>query len=120
MHTPRLRWRDYRTESGARPVKDYIHGLSDADQTAIAAAMKEVTQEGLRVARKLTADLFEIRAIGLKAHYRLIFAPEAKYILLAVDIFDKDTQKLPAAIRKRAEGRLRDWRQRGRAKARTG
>jgi phage-related protein len=110
--SPHLRWRWYRSASGNAPVKDFLDVLSDVDHAAVVAAMNEVRREGLTVARRLTGDLWEIRAIGIKAHYRLIFSQEGRRALLALDVFDKDTQRTPARILKRAEQRLRDWRAR--------
>lgn len=96
-------------------MKEFLDAISDFDRAAIVAAMKESCAEGLRVARHIEGDVYEIRATGLKAHYRLLFAAEARFIFLAIDIFDKDTQKLPPQIKRRALERLRDWRSRGSA-----
>jgi phage-related protein len=77
--------------------------------------MYEARKHGTRVARHLVEDLYELRVDGEKAHYRLIFAQEAKFVLLAIDIYDKDTQRIPTHVRARAVDRLRDWRTRGEA-----
>jgi phage-related protein len=77
--------------------------------------MKEVTTLGLRMSRRIGRDLYEIRAYAPGAHYRLIFSQETKFVLLALHVFDKDTQKLPLPIRRLAEDRLKDWRSRGSA-----
>ena len=107
-----MHWRWYRTTAGRAPVKDFLGTLSDIDHAAIVAAMTEVRREGLGSARRVVGDLWEIRAVGLKAHYRLIFAHEGRRVLLALDIYDKDTQRMPLNIRQRAEQRLKDWRSR--------
>jgi phage-related protein len=86
--------------------------LSDADYSAIVVAMNEVRREGLAAARHIEGDLYEIRRSGQKAHYRVIFALEGRRILLALDVYDKDTQKMPLEIKRRCEQRLRDWRAR--------
>lgn len=109
---PQLRWRWYRTAAGKAPVREFLDGLSDVDHAAIVAAMTEVKHEGLVVARRVVGDLWEIRAVGVKAHYRLIFSHEGRRGLLALDIYDKDTQRMPLNIRKRSEQRLQDWRSR--------
>ena len=109
---PQLRWRWYRTRSGNAPVKDFLDDLSDVDHAAVAAAMGEVRREGLATARRLDDDLWEIRAVGVKAHYRLIFSHEGKRALLALDVFDKDTQRTPLHVLRRARQRLRDWHER--------
>lgn len=41
------KWRDYRTTSGRRPVKEFIAKLSDDDAASVAAAMQEVRAGGL-------------------------------------------------------------------------
>lgn len=111
----KARWRFYRSASGRCPVKEFLEDLPDQDKKAIAAAMTDAETEGTKIARHVVGDLYELRADGLKAHYRLIFSQEAKWILLAVDVFDKDTQRLPEHIKQRALARLRDWRERGAA-----
>ncbi len=110
--SPHVRWRWYRTESGNAPVKDFLDALSDVDHAAVVAAMNEVKREGLGVARRLDDDLWEVRAVGVKAHYRLIFSHEGRRVLLALDIFDKDTQRTPLNVLKRTRRRLRDWHER--------
>ena len=108
-----LRWRWYRTASGSAPAKDFLSGMSDIDHAAVVASMREVQREGLASARRLVGELWEIRAVGVKAHYRLIFCQEGRRVLLALDVFDKNTQRTPPNILKRAEQRRRDWRARG-------
>lgn len=56
-HQIRRRWRDYQTEMGRRPVKEFLDGLSDADAAAVAAAMKEVREQGPAVARHLRGEI---------------------------------------------------------------
>ncbi len=63
-HRRRRRWRDYRTASGRRPVKEALDGLSDPDLASVAAAMREVREQGLRAARHLDGDIYEVRADG--------------------------------------------------------
>ncbi|MSO42466.1 MAG: hypothetical protein EXQ70_11355 [Solirubrobacterales bacterium] len=58
------RWRDYSTESGARPVKEFLRKLSDEDLASVVAAMKDVRQHGLRGARHLEGNIYEVRADG--------------------------------------------------------
>jgi phage-related protein len=115
-HNARAHWRFYRTANGRRPVEEFLRSLPLQDWATISAVMLEARCEGLRIARHVTGDLYELRATGLRAHYRLLFAQEAKFVLLAVDVFDKDSQRTPAHIRERALDRLRDWRERGRQK----
>jgi len=108
----RPRWRDYRTVSGRRPVKEFINRLSDEDTVEVAAAMTEVREEGLSAARHLRGEIYEVRAVAI----RVLFAQEGKRgrILLALEGFAKKTQKTPDQVIHLAERRLADWRSRGR------
>jgi phage-related protein len=112
----RRRWRDYTTESGRRPVKEFLDALDDADLASVVAAMVEVRQDGLRAARHLEGDIYEVRADGKGVVYRVLFAPlgRRKQILLSLDGFKKKTQKTPPATIRLAKRRLRDWQRRGR------
>ena len=58
----RRRWRDYKTETGARPVRDFMDSLTDEESADLTEAMNEVIEEGLVAARHLRGDIFEIRA----------------------------------------------------------
>lgn len=89
--------------------------MSDADAAAIAAAMREVRELGLRVARHLHGDIYEVRADGDHQNFRILFAPEGRHgqVLLALDGFSKKTNKTPPGHIELAERRLGDWRRRG-------
>ena len=116
MGTVKRRWRDYTTESGRRPVKEFLDELDDADVASIVAAMVSVRQDGLRAARHLEGDIYEVRADGKGAIYRILFAPQgkSKQVLLSLEGFKKKTQKTPVATIRLAKRRLRDWECRGR------
>lgn len=105
------RWRDYQTEAGRRPVKEFVAHLSDDDTAEVAAAMKEVTVLGLRAARHLGGDIYEVRAEGEDQAFRILFAPEGArgQVLLALEGFSKKTQKTPPAKIRLAQQRLADW-----------
>jgi phage-related protein len=111
-------WRDYQTESGARPIKDFLLGLPDEDRAAVLEEMEYVREHGTSVARHLRHDIYEVRAIYNTKAYRILFACEGRFhhILLALDGFQKKTQQTPQAHMKLAEQRLADWRRRGKAK----
>jgi phage-related protein len=117
MSGHRRRWRDYSTSSGNRPVRDFIRGLSDDDAATIVAAMKEVAEEGLRAARHLRGDIYEVRAHADRVSYRVLFATEGQrgQVLLALEAFRKASQKTSPASIRLAERRLRDWRSRARS-----
>jgi phage-related protein len=95
----RHRWRDYTTESGRRPVKEFLDGLDDVDLASVVAAMVDVRRNGLRAARHLEGDIYEVRADGRGVIYRVLFAPQGKnkQVLLSLEGFRKKTQKTPAA-----------------------
>ncbi len=78
--------------------------------------MKEVRQEGTKVARHLTGEIYEVRADGERVIYRVLFAGEGSrsQVLLALVAFKKKTQKTPPEQIRLAQRRLRDWRARAR------
>jgi phage-related protein len=90
--------------------------LPAGDRDEILAAMKDVQTNGLTVARHLRGEMYEVRATGARAAYRVLFATEGakSQVLLAVSVFAKKTQKTPPAEIRLAERRLADWRRRGR------
>ncbi len=109
------RWRFYRTASGYAPAKEFILRLPLADQAAISAATKDTERGGLKVARHLRGDVYEVRAHGPTRSYRILFATEGHHsqILLALEAYAKKTQNTPPQEIAIAEDRLTDWRQRG-------
>jgi phage-related protein len=98
----RRRWRDYKTPSGRSPVEEFIEDLSDADAAAVLVGMEE-------------GGIWEVRVDGDRVIYRILFAEEGSrgQVLLALEGFNKKTQKTPPAIVKLAKTRLADWRRRG-------
>lgn len=110
-----LRWRDYVTAGGRRPVKDFIDALSDDDVEQVAAAMKDVRQNGPRASRHLRGEISEVRAEGVTDDYRILYASQGRrsQVLLALVAVTKHTQKTPDQDIELAERRLRDWMQRG-------
>lgn len=110
----RRRWRHYETASGNRPVLDFIRKLPDDDKAAVLAAMSEVRRDGMRAARYLRGELFEVRADGDHVIYRILFAREGAYgqVLLSLIAFNKKTQKTRPEQIDLAARRLRAWRSR--------
>ncbi len=108
-------WRDYHTESGTRPIKDFLMALPDEDRAAILEEMEYVRKWGQSVARHLHKDIYEVRAIYNTKAYRILFACDGHFshILLSLEAFQKKTQKTPRSHIKLAEQRLADWRRRG-------
>jgi phage-related protein len=111
-------WRDYHTENGARPIKDFLLALPDEDRAAILEEMEYVRAHGTSVARHVRKDIYEVRAFYNTKAYRILFACEGRFhhVLLALEGFQKKTQQTPKAHLKLAEQRLADWRRRGKAK----
>jgi phage-related protein len=111
-------WRDYQTESGARPIKDFLLALPEEDRATVLEEMEHVREHGTSVARHLRHDIYEVRAIYNTKAYRILFACEGHFhhVLLALEGFQKKTQQTPKAHLKLAEQRLADWRRRGKAK----
>jgi phage-related protein len=109
------RWRYYRTSAGACPVEDFLDTLTEADAAAVLAAMKEVQEEGNKVAHFLRGEIYEARARGKDRIYRVLFSQEGKHdrILLALEAFPKKTDKVPDHEIELAQKRLADWRSRG-------
>jgi phage-related protein len=109
------RWRDYRTASGRRPIKEFLDRLDDEDLASVVAAMKEVRRQGLQAARHLDAEIYEVRADGKGVIYRVLFAPQGKrkQVFLSLEALKKKTQKTPPEALRLAKRRLRDWQQRG-------
>lgn len=111
-----MRDQDKQTATGNRPVLEFIRKVPDEDKAAILAAMKEVRRDGVRAARHLRGELFEVRADGGRVIYRILFAREGEHgqVLLSLVAFNKKTQKTPSAQIELAARRLRDWRSRAR------
>ena len=92
-------WRDYHTEHGARPIKDFLLALPDEDRAAILAEMEYVREHGTSVARHLHKDIYEVRTIYNTKASRILFACEGRFhhVLLALEGFQRKTQHTPKA-----------------------
>jgi len=115
---PKRQWRDYRTPAGGRPVKDFIGALSDEDAAGVAAAMREVRDQGVAAAKHLRGEIYEINADTKDYWIRILFAQTGSYsqVLLTLSGFKKKTNKTPAAELELAEKRLASWKARGKRK----
>ena len=94
---------------------EFLNGLTRDDKAEVVAAMADVAEEGLQVARHLRGDIYEVRAEGRDQAYRVLFTAEGRYgqVLLALEAFSKKTQRTPPAKITLAQARRRDWRERG-------
>lgn len=110
------RWRYYQTSGGACPVEKFLDDLSDEDAKAVLASMKDVRDEGTRIAHYIRNEIYEVISSGKDCAYRVLFSQEGKHenILLALVAFPKKTMKVPDSEIKLAEKRLADWRSRAR------
>ena len=95
-------------------MKKFLDTLPIEDRAEVVAAMTDVKVGGLRVARHLRGDIYEVRAEGQRS-IRILFAQEGKKgrVLLALEGFEKNSQKTPEHLIRLAEKRLADWRARG-------
>jgi hypothetical protein len=69
MPQHKLRWRDYKSVNGVRPVEAFIETLTDEEAAAVIASMKDVAERGLRVARHIRAEIYEVRVDAVGAHF---------------------------------------------------
>lgn len=115
-------WKQYRAPSGATPVRDEIMALAPPERAKVLAAMNDVAENGLKVARHLRNDIYEVRADGKDVIYRVLFATEGSnsQILLALEFFVKKSQKTPSSVIETAETRLGLHRAEGRRRTRRG
>ena len=96
-------------------MRDFFTSLTIDARAEVAAAMKDVRDNGLAVARHLQGDIYEVRASHNKREYRVLFAMEGQksQVLLSLEAFDKKTRRTPPERIDVALDRLRDWRSRG-------
>ncbi len=108
------RWRDYRTELGRSPVRDFMQALPVQHRDVVRAVMRLVIIEGLSAAGHLRGEIYEVRAAAGDAQYRILFVAEGHrdQILLALEAFTKKSRKTPPDRIALAERRLADWRRR--------
>ena len=78
--------------------------------------MGATARHGLAYARHLHGDIYEVRTTSDTKTFRILFAAEGRFnhILLALEGYQKQTQRTPPAKIQLAERRLADWRQRAR------
>jgi phage-related protein len=108
------RWRDYRTERGRSPVREFMNALPAEHRDVVRAHMRLVVLEGLAAARHLSGEIYEVRIPADRSQYRILFALDGHrdQILLSLEAFTKKTQKTPPDRIALAEQRLANWRRR--------
>jgi len=113
---PKRRWRDCRTAGGHRPAKQFLDSLSDEDAADIVAAMKVVAKEGVRHAKHVEGEIYEVKAEGNRQTFRILFVRKGEHhqVLLALEAFSKKQERLPRETIELTKRRLRDWRARAR------
>lgn len=76
--------------------------------------MRDVRDAGLRAARHLRGEIYEVRAEGADDSYRILFATEGKKsrVLLGLVATTKHSQQTPPQVIRLAERRLTEWRHR--------
>lgn len=109
------RWRFWENARGDRVVADEIDALPEEDSLSVHAQMIIVRQDGLKAARHLLEDVYEVEAHGIDHSYRLLFSSEGNKgrVSLAVVLLEKKSQKTPKPTLKLALRRRDDWRDRG-------
>jgi len=97
---PRWEVNDYRGPQGARPIKEFLDGLSLEAKAKVYAALEMLAAEGNRLrfpkSRSLGGGLFEIRVMHPEGPFRILycFQPGRKALLLHA--FVKRTEQIPA------------------------
>jgi phage-related protein len=93
-------------------VDKEIDDLSDEDAVSLHAQLRIVQQDGLKAARHLVEDIYEVEAHGIDNSYRLLFSSEGKKgrVLLAVVLHEKHTQRTPPRVIALAKRRRDGWR----------
>ncbi len=109
------RWRFWENARGDKVIAEEIDRLPDEDALSIHAQMIIVRQDGLKAARHLVEDIYEVEAHGIHRSYRLLFSSQGKKgrILLAVVLLEKKTQKTRKPVIELAKKRRDNWRSRG-------
>ncbi len=72
------RWRFYETGAGRRPAREFLDGLDEEDRVSVVATMTRVRRLGLSRARHLSGAIWEVRAEGQAATFRVLFSPEGR------------------------------------------
>ena len=68
-------------------MRDFFAALTDEEAVEVSAAMKDIADNGMEIARHLRGEIYEMRADAGTRSLRLLFAQEAKFVLLSLSAF---------------------------------
>lgn len=98
--TPRWAVDDYRSPRGARPVKAFLDGLTDAARDRVTAYLEMLAQEGAALrfprSRPLGHGIFELRVTVPEGAIRLLYCFLQGRRVVLLHGFMKKTAKTPA------------------------
>ena len=96
----RSKWKvdDYRGSQGARPVKEFLDGLSAPAKAKVYAALTMLEAEGNRLrfpkSRPLGGGLFELRVGHPEGPFRIIYCFEPGQRVVLLHAFVKRTERI--------------------------
>ncbi|MBF0333213.1 MAG: type II toxin-antitoxin system RelE/ParE family toxin [Alphaproteobacteria bacterium] len=105
----------YATAVGNEPVKDWLRSLGVTDRKTASVAIATVEYGwpvGMPVCRGIGNGFWEVRVAFRDGRIGRILWCEHKGTMVLLHAFEKTTQKLPAAEKDVAIGRLKDLRRR--------
>ena len=109
-----LRWEvdDYRSPQGARPIKEFLDGLSAAAKARVYAALSMLEAEGNRLrlptSPELGDGLFEMRVAHPEGPFRIIYCFQPGRRIRLLHAFVKRTERIPAQDLELAKARKAD------------
>ncbi len=89
----------YQTETGNKPVEEFILGLSRDDQALFRTHRDGIERDGFKypyvVFKHLEGKLWEIKFKGLDGNYRIAYVVVSGARMFWIHAFKKKTQKTP-------------------------
>jgi phage-related protein len=111
-------WRFYRTAAGKQVVKEELAALEVEARARIVDTMRRVRrlEHFPYELEHIDGDLQAVRVFYNGCTYRVLFVTEGEHdaILLALNVMQKKSRKLPQKDKRLAERRLQNWRERRR------
>lgn len=103
-----LTLRFYTTPAGAAPVQKYIDSLPRQEQAAIAAALRDLRENGIEgsavTMRQVDGKLWEVKVGAQRVFYVVITGP----VLVLLHAYQKQSQRAPKGEVDTARKRMRD------------